>query len=112
MENWRLLIRICLNVYVARDVPMMQSMRLLKFHPYIYRGESPKSMKFPMDSSSVTQLFPLLLFLSIPVSVGRQRRRSYGGRLSEFSATVCRLWILGVRTRHLCGPTRCLGREA
>ena len=53
--------RICLNVSVARDIPMMHSMRLLKFHPYIYGGESPKSMKLPMDSSSVTQIFfPLL----------------------------------------------------
>ena len=54
--------RICPNASVVRDVPMMQSMRLLKFHPYIYGFESPKSMKFPMDSSSVTQrfFFPLL----------------------------------------------------
>ena len=73
MENWRLLMGICLNVYVARDIPMMHSMRLLKFHPYIYKGESLKSMKFPMDSSSVTQFFPLLLFKSIPMSVDRRR---------------------------------------
>ena len=46
---------------MAHDVPMMHSMHLLKFHPYIYGGESPKSMKFPIDSSSVTQtFFPLL----------------------------------------------------
>ena len=61
MENWRLLMRICSNAFMACDVLMMHSMRLLKFHPYIYGGESPKSMKFPMDSSSVTQsFFPLL----------------------------------------------------
>ena len=40
---------------MARDVPMMHSMPLLKFYPYIYGGESPKSMKFPIDSPSVTQ---------------------------------------------------------
>ena len=61
MENWRLLMRICSNASVGRDVPMMHSIHLLKFHPYIYGGESPKSMKFPMHSSSVTQnFFPLL----------------------------------------------------
>ena len=46
--------RICQNASVVCDVPMMHSMRLLKFHPYMYEGESTKSMKFPMDSSSVT----------------------------------------------------------
>ena len=61
MENWKLLMHICSNAFVAHDVPMMHSMHLLKFHPFIYKGESPKSMKFPMDSSSVTQsFFPLL----------------------------------------------------
>ena len=49
MENWKLLMRICSNAFVAHDVPMMHSMRLLKFHPFIYKGESPKSMKCPMD---------------------------------------------------------------
>ena len=57
MENFRLLMRICFDASVARDVPMMHSMRLLKFHPYIYGGEPPKSMKLPMDSSSATQSF-------------------------------------------------------
>ena len=53
--------RICSNAFVELDVPMMHSMCLLKFHPYIYGGEFPKSMKFPMDSSSVIQrFFPLL----------------------------------------------------
>ena len=52
---------ICFNAFVAHDVSMMHSMSLLKFHPYIYGGESPKSMKFPMDPFSVTQsFFPLL----------------------------------------------------
>ena len=61
MENWRLLMRICSNAFVACDVPMMHLMCLLKFHPYIYGVESLKSMKFPMDSSFVTQsFFPLL----------------------------------------------------
>ena len=61
MENWRLLMHICRNVSVARYILMMHSMRLLKPHPYIYGGESSKSMKFPMDSSSVTQsFFPIL----------------------------------------------------
>ena len=45
---------ICPNASVARDVSIMHSMCRLKFHPYIYGGESPKSMKFPIDSSSVT----------------------------------------------------------
>ena len=61
MENWRLLLRICPNASLARDFLMMHSMRLLKFHPYIFGGESPKSMKFPMDSFSVTQSFFSLL---------------------------------------------------
>ena len=61
MENCRLLMSICSNVFAACDVLMMHSMRFLKFHPYIYGGELPKSMKLPMDSSSVTQsFFPLL----------------------------------------------------
>ena len=61
MENCRLLMRICSNASMARDVPMVHSMRLLKFLLYIYGGELPKSMKLPMDSSPVTQsFFPLL----------------------------------------------------
>ena len=48
---------ICPNAYVVRGVLMMHSIRLLKFHPYIYGGESPKSLKFPMDSSSITKSF-------------------------------------------------------
>ena len=61
MENLKLLMRICPNASVARDFSMMHSMRLLKFHPYIHGGESPKSMKIPMDSLAVTQsFFPLL----------------------------------------------------
>ena len=51
---------ICSNAPEAHDVLVMNSMRLLKFHPYIYGSESPKSMKFPTDSFSVIQLFPLL----------------------------------------------------
>ena len=46
--------RICPIAIVARDVLLMHLMRLLKFHPYIYGGESSKSMKFPMDFFSVT----------------------------------------------------------
>ena len=53
MENFRLLMRICSNAHVAHDIPMMHSMRLLKFLLYIYGGESPKSMKLPMDSSFI-----------------------------------------------------------
>ena len=61
MENWRLIMRICSNASVACDVPMMHSMHLLKFHPHIYGGESSKSIQFPMDSSSIAQIFfPLL----------------------------------------------------
>ena len=48
---------ICSDASVAHDNPMMHSMRLLKFLPCIYGGESKKSMKFPMDSSSVAQSF-------------------------------------------------------
>ena len=61
MENCRLSMHICSNASVACDVPMVHSMCLLKFHPYIYGDESPKSMKLLMDSFSVTQnFFPLL----------------------------------------------------
>ena len=52
---------ICSNESMVCEFSMMHSMCLLKFHLYIYGGESPKSMKFPMDSFFVTQsLFPLL----------------------------------------------------
>ena len=61
MENCRLLMRIYSNASMACDVLMVHSMRLLKFHPYIYGDEPSKSMKLSMDSSSVTQsFFPLL----------------------------------------------------
>ena len=61
MENCRLLMRICSNVSATCDVAMVHSMRLLKFHLYIYGDEPSKSMKLPMDFSSVTQsFFPLL----------------------------------------------------
>ena len=94
MENCRPVMRICPNAFVACDVPMMQ-MRLLKFHLYIYGGEPSKSMKFPMDSSFVTQsFFPLLLFPPSPMSIGRRKWRSYGGRLLEASSAVRRQWIL------------------
>ena len=54
MENYRLLMRIYSNAFVTCDVPMVHLMRLLKFHLYIYGDEPPKSMKLPMDSSSIT----------------------------------------------------------
>ena len=54
MENCRLLMRICSNASVACDVLMVHSMHLSKFHLYIYGDEPPKSMKLPMDSSSIT----------------------------------------------------------
>ena len=57
MESCRLLMCICSNASVACDISMMHSMRLLKFLPYLYGGESPKSMKLPMDSFSVAQSF-------------------------------------------------------
>ena len=61
MENCRLLMRIYSNKSAEPDVLMMHSWRFLRFHPYIYGGEPLKSMKLPMDSSSVTQsFFPLL----------------------------------------------------
>ena len=61
MQNWRLLMSICPNASVERNVPMMHSIHPLKFHPYMYGVEFPKSMKFSMASSSVTQsFFPLL----------------------------------------------------
>ena len=62
MENWRLLMLTYLNVFVACDVPMMHSMRLLKFHPYIYQGESPKSMKFPIRAGNEQSRAELLTF--------------------------------------------------
>ena len=51
----------CDNASVTCDVSMVHSMRLLKFHLYIYGDEPPKFMKLPMDSSSVTRSFFLLL---------------------------------------------------
>ena len=60
MKSCRLLMRICSNVSVACDISMMHSMRLLKSLPYLYGGESPKSMNLPMDSSFVAQSFPPL----------------------------------------------------
>ena len=91
MENRKLLMRICSNASVVRDVPMVHSMRLLKFLPYIYGGEPPKSMKLPIDSSPVTQsFFPLLCFPPSLAYISRRRWRSYGGRLSEVSTVVCR----------------------
>ena len=61
MVNCQLLMNTCSNAFMARDVLMVNSMRLSKFHPYIYGGEPLKSMKLPMDSSSITQsFFPLL----------------------------------------------------
>ena len=57
MENCRLLMHICSNAFVVCDIPMMQSMRLLKLLPCIYWGESLKSMNLSMDSSSVAQSF-------------------------------------------------------
>ena len=60
MESCRLLMRICSNMSVARDISIMHSIRLLKFLPYLYGDESPESMKLPMDSSFVAQSFPPL----------------------------------------------------
>ena len=60
MENCRLLMCICSNASITCDVPM-HSMRLLKFHFYIYGDEPLKSMKFLMNFSFVTKsFFPLL----------------------------------------------------
>ena len=53
MENCRLLMCICSNMSMTRDVSMVYSMRLLRFHLYIYGVEPRKFMKLPMDSSSV-----------------------------------------------------------
>ena len=79
MKNCKLLMRICSHASAARDVPMMHSMRFLKFHPYIYGGEPSKSMKLPIDSFSVTQsFFPLLRFPPSPASIGLE-----GGEVME-----------------------------
>ena len=61
MENCRLLMHICSNALVTCDVPMVHSIRLLRFHLYIYEVEPPKFMKLPMDSSSITQSLSSLL---------------------------------------------------
>ena len=45
--------RICSHAPKSHGVLVMHSMRLLKFHPYIYGGESAWPMKFSTDSSSV-----------------------------------------------------------
>ena len=61
MENCLLLMRICSNASVICDIPMVHLMHLLRLHPYIYGVEPRKSIKLPMDSSSITQsLFSLL----------------------------------------------------
>ena len=61
MENCRLLMCICSNASVTCDVPIGHSMRLLKFHLYIYGDEPLKFMKLLMDFFSITQsFFPLL----------------------------------------------------
>ena len=54
MENCRLLMRIFSNASVTCDASMVHSMRLLKFHLYIYGDEPLKSVKLPMDFSSIT----------------------------------------------------------
>ena len=61
MENCRLLMRICSNVSVTCDVPMVHSICLLRFRLYIYGVEPPKLMKLPIDSSSITQSLSSLL---------------------------------------------------
>ena len=61
MENCISLMRICSNALMTSDVPKVYSMRLLRFHLYIYGVEPPKFMKLPMDSSSVTQNLSSLL---------------------------------------------------
>ena len=67
MVDCRLLMRICSNASVAHGIAMMHSMCVLKLLPYIYRGESPKFMKLPMNSSSIAQSFsPHCNFLPHP----------------------------------------------
>ena len=61
MENCRLLMRVCSNVSVTCDVPMVHSIHLLRFYLYIYGVEPPKFMKLSMNSSSVTQSLSSLL---------------------------------------------------
>ena len=61
MENCRLLMRICFNASVTCDAPMVHSIRLMRFHLYIYGVEPPKFMKLSMDSFSVTQSLSSLL---------------------------------------------------
>ena len=63
-ENCRLLMHICSNASVTCDVPMVHSMRLLTFHLYIYGDEPLKSMKLPMDFSSVTQIISPIVISS------------------------------------------------
>ena len=53
MENCRLLMCICSNASMTCDVPMAHSIRLLRFHLYIYGVEPPKFMKLLMDSFSI-----------------------------------------------------------
>ena len=61
MENCKLLMRICFNALVTCDVPMVHSIRLMRFYLYIYGVEPPKFIKLPMDSSSIIQNLSLLL---------------------------------------------------
>ena len=61
MENCRLLMCICSDAPMTCDVPMVYLMRLFRFHLYIYKVDPPKFMKFPMNSSSITQSLSSLL---------------------------------------------------
>ena len=61
MENCRLLMLIYFNASMTCDVSMVYSMRLLRFHLYIYGVKPPNFMKLTMDSSFVTQSLSSLL---------------------------------------------------
>ena len=85
MENYKLLLRICSNVPMTCNVPMVYLTRLLRFHLYIYGVEPPKFMKLPRDSSFVTQkpLFTIMISSLTPihrlVKVERLWREAFRG---------------------------------
>ena len=91
--NCRLLMRIFSN---ALDISMIHSMRLLMPLPCIYWGKSLRSMKLPTDSSFIAQSFAPIVIFSLTHIHRSVKWRSYGARLSEISAAVCRQWILCV----------------
>ena len=97
MENYRLLMRICFNAFVARDVPVVHLMRLLKFHPYIYGGEPPKSMKILCFRTLSMENNRLLMRICFNAFVARDVPMVHSMRLLKFHPYI----YIGVNLRNL-----------